>query len=517
MLDQAKRKLKMLIYDDSGVAMAYTILVFLCFFLFCASVAAMTENIRQKMELQNACDAAAYSGAVVQADMLSRIAVLNRALSWTYAQTNKRQMDYIVDKWATKIYSEYVEYRNKAENYYYKRGYCTTNNTNGGYCPCGHFARTWIAGTDKNGWSAAKISLNEQKISASTIKGMRGQGTGESTNIDYGKNNISILNKELLWIKQNLNTLIGKAVSHSISHSITIQTVSWKYFTDNAWMKTGAASYIIREHDEETFLNFSDNKIDNCYEAGFKTSNRNGWWVDKTTSDENNKDNSDDDKYGIYREYVQIENGALTAYTSYYTTRHKHNEDGICYVSSSKSDFTTLTGEEVRDGYFTGAKARPQKLASSFFGKAGSIVVAAKRPLTNPFSWMGDESTTRGLYAAFSPDRKNNGNNDMWAVSAARAGVRLEKNPDGHYVVQYPGEKVSGYTNDVWNLCEEDWDAVLIPVSRAWNETDTGKWVDKTDEEDHVINTAEELLKDVKNQLNVETDYKENIDKWLVH
>ena len=94
MLKQAKIKLKSLIYDDSGVAMAYTIMVFLFFFMLCVSTYAMSENIRQRMELQNACDAAAYSGAVVQADMLSRIAVLNRALSWTYMQTNRRQMDY---------------------------------------------------------------------------------------------------------------------------------------------------------------------------------------------------------------------------------------------------------------------------------------------------------------------------------------------------------------------------------------------------------------------------------------
>ena len=99
----AKLTLKRLLYDDSGVAVAYTVLVSLFIFMLCISTYAMSENIRQKMELQNACDAAAYSGAVVQADMLSRIAVLNRALSWTYAQTNMRQMDFIVDRWLQDI------------------------------------------------------------------------------------------------------------------------------------------------------------------------------------------------------------------------------------------------------------------------------------------------------------------------------------------------------------------------------------------------------------------------------
>ena len=79
------------------------LLTSLFIFMLCASTYAMTENIRQKMELQNACDAAAYSGAVVQADMLSRIAVLNRALSWTYLHTNRRQMDRLVGRWANRV------------------------------------------------------------------------------------------------------------------------------------------------------------------------------------------------------------------------------------------------------------------------------------------------------------------------------------------------------------------------------------------------------------------------------
>ena len=103
----AKLTLKRLLYDDSGVAMAYTVLVSLFIFMLCISTYAMTENIRQKMELQNACDAAAYSGAVIQADMLSRIAILNRALSWTYAETNKRHMDSIVHDWLTRAVSRY--------------------------------------------------------------------------------------------------------------------------------------------------------------------------------------------------------------------------------------------------------------------------------------------------------------------------------------------------------------------------------------------------------------------------
>ena len=133
-LETVKRKLQELIRDDSGVAMAYTVVVFLFFFMLCASVYAMTENIRQKIDLQNACDAAAYSGAVVQADMLSRLAVLNRALSWTYSETNKRHMDYTVDDWLQRTVNEYDRIAQAAKDYN-ASGNCGRCG-NGSYCSC---------------------------------------------------------------------------------------------------------------------------------------------------------------------------------------------------------------------------------------------------------------------------------------------------------------------------------------------------------------------------------------------
>ena len=66
------------------------------------SVYAAGETVRQRMELQNAADAAAYSGAAVQADTLSRVVCINQAMSWTYVMMNRRVMDYITDKWQTK-------------------------------------------------------------------------------------------------------------------------------------------------------------------------------------------------------------------------------------------------------------------------------------------------------------------------------------------------------------------------------------------------------------------------------
>ena len=102
MLKVLRDKLLRLGSDEEGVAMVVTLAIFMFMYLICMGVYAIGTAVKTRIHLQNACDAAAYSAAVVQADTLSRIATLNRAMSWTYVQMSRRQMDYIVDRWLTK-------------------------------------------------------------------------------------------------------------------------------------------------------------------------------------------------------------------------------------------------------------------------------------------------------------------------------------------------------------------------------------------------------------------------------
>ena len=67
--------------EESGVALMLTLSVVLLLYVLCAGVYAVGETARQKIEIQNACDAAAYSAALVEADGLSRMAMVNRALA----------------------------------------------------------------------------------------------------------------------------------------------------------------------------------------------------------------------------------------------------------------------------------------------------------------------------------------------------------------------------------------------------------------------------------------------------
>ena len=101
------RKLTGLGRDENGAALMVTLALFLFMYLSGAGVFAIGKVVKDRIHLQNACDAAAYSAAVVQADTLSRIATINRAMAWTYVSMTRRQMDYIVHQWLAKTLKEY--------------------------------------------------------------------------------------------------------------------------------------------------------------------------------------------------------------------------------------------------------------------------------------------------------------------------------------------------------------------------------------------------------------------------
>lgn len=102
---------------EEGVALVVTLAVFMFMYIFCAGVFAVGKMVKDRICLQNAADAAAYSAAVVQADTLSRIATINRAMSWTYAQMNRRRMDYIMYRWLEHARDHYKQDRQDAADW----------------------------------------------------------------------------------------------------------------------------------------------------------------------------------------------------------------------------------------------------------------------------------------------------------------------------------------------------------------------------------------------------------------
>lgn len=104
-----KAEMNRLRREESGVALMLTLSVVLLLYVLCAGVYAVGETARQKIEIQNACDAAAYSAALVEADGLSRMAMVNRALAWTYITLTNMQIDYLTYKWLQLVERRFSE------------------------------------------------------------------------------------------------------------------------------------------------------------------------------------------------------------------------------------------------------------------------------------------------------------------------------------------------------------------------------------------------------------------------
>ncbi len=171
---------------EDGAALVVTLAMFFLMYLACVGVYAVSTAVRERIHLQNAADAAAYSAAVVQADTLSRVATLNRAMAWTYEQMTRRQLDYIVHRWLDHSLDHYEEDRRECRKYHS----CTGN------CKMGHKfqPRGWYIGShDKydhiqlNGFDspemnvAGKLGLTGSEmgalnlgsvVSVSQVKGM---------------------------------------------------------------------------------------------------------------------------------------------------------------------------------------------------------------------------------------------------------------------------------------------------------------------------------------------------------
>ncbi|MCQ2403563.1 MAG: Tad domain-containing protein [Lentisphaeria bacterium] len=115
----AYRRLAAMICEDDGAVLVITLAIFFFLFMLVSSVYAIGEAVHRRIELQNTCDAAAYSAAVVQADGLSRMATVNRAMAWTYVQMVRRQMDYVTYRWLKLTYKNYEEDRKAAKKWHF--------------------------------------------------------------------------------------------------------------------------------------------------------------------------------------------------------------------------------------------------------------------------------------------------------------------------------------------------------------------------------------------------------------
>lgn len=519
-----KRKLKHLFCGDDGAALVITLGVFFFMYIFCAGVYAIGMAVKERIQLQNACDAAAYSAAVVQADTISRIATLNRAMAWTYSQLCKRQMDYIVYKLA----------RHTADHYNRDLNAVKLNRILGGahQHPCWWrfkpdndiFPSLGDRGVRWNNQSPVKVN-GVDGLDESCRYFLRNYLTGDSyyapnlppgqrierlrEQIKFDKSVIVQMNREISTLMSGLPGRIDKA-ANSIARANLPQHMEGlcKMVVARASSPMGDCfSYMSGAKDEQLFLSWSgDVSLPSFVDwlplaggEGFLRSYR--------------QDGECLSSHWTWEAYQWHCSNIAPCWYEPIITSCSH---GTCKYGDNcgmkKTHSVNVTAEDLRDGdeCYEGARAKPVRMMADYFGRAGTITVGLMRKATSPWAPILG-AVTRGFYSAFNPYC------DTYCFASAKAGYKLYStqeawelprngrtravNGDRDYCIDYKFtdpcrtdeivtrigrngrlvpvmELVEGIWRRKrirrgtpwrhnWNLAQSDWDAVLLPVRQS--------------------------------------------------
>ena len=434
-----RQRLYALGHDDSGVAFAFTVTASLIVFLFGFAVYACGETVRQRIELQNAADAAAYSAALVQADTLSRIAVINRAMAWNYVMMSRRQMDHIVERWLNQVLVHWNNARNVTQAYQ-------------NICACHPRAEgaNWRVGVSGAGGGGEVVhqlirlngSRNEWIPILQAYVNV-GSAMNPVIHLSQLRETILSMNKAEENLVSGLKKRIENAVEFAVKAnvSLTSNDESVKNKREIRWhlhnLKEGSTYLKNLSKDENRFFGFGD------FTGGAQKILGRGAdvWLKQTANE------------GFKRDYVQG-GSSLSAMWYTYNQIWWHSKYGCVFGGIHELPVTPVTGEMARDTYFNGVAAKPKVLDSKFFQADGALVVGVSRPLNNPFAFIFGGREQAGIFSAFNV---GGGGQTMWGVAAARAGYRLEGWQEGEY-------RNRGSIDDRENLRVTDWDAELLPL-----------------------------------------------------
>ena len=426
--------------DESGVAFALTVTVAIVIFLFGFSVYALGETCRERIELQNAADAAAYSGALVQADTISRIAVINKAMAWNYVMMTRRQMDYIVDKWLGKVMEAYDREYNATRTFQFV---CACHPRGEGW--------NWRVGVGPGGSAGAivhrMIRLNgTQDVMTPLITAARAANAARNTafQLEAIRRCVDAMNKAEKSLVSGMKSRVEHAVEFAVGADASLtpndrkvqdkRKIEWKLHE----LKSASTYFEVLKKDEKRFLGFGDfsGAPAKVYGTGADT------WLRQSGSG------------GFQRDYRQ---SGATLSANWFTYNEAWAHIKVCvFCGPIIRPGSTVTGSMAQDKYFTGQVAQPQVLKKNFFDPDGAIVVGVSRPLHNPFAFIyGGDGKKSGIYSAF---EVGGGSQTMWCVAAARAGYREAGWKPGEY-------RNRGKIADKDNLKIADWDAVFLPVN----------------------------------------------------
>ena len=523
-----------LLHDDSGLAMGYAVVITGVLLLMVMSSVAMGHTVQQRMELQSVADNAAYAGALAQADVLSRMAVLNRALAWTYVQANRLQTDYLLMQYAkdgcvaaaraaaAAAHEGYVNEPPPGCNQLHP-----TNNWRFAYSRYVDSedifgTRRWddnsVLSAMRNVWCYDSLGTTPPMMYVSSSEGATHAAVSTYSNgrllhlnvlnrsLDSIANSVNDRLSRMTTAAQNIARLNAALVTLRNNMQQKVEDASRKSFYANNFLERSqfciitkdASLYVGSCDNEELFLSrhYHDNSDAPSSPGGVLDEmwRRFDWWCPNEMAGTASLP---------YKGFQYQLNRILTmSCTSAYFLWGMVVGNVVSYPVGPLGPFPTgitfgtrIGGSWHANGAATHAErvwaderiggsttqfarkgqcepARPILLTEKFFGKAGTIVVGVKRPVENPFvTWFGSE-TRQGFYGSYGATLEGR---QMWAVSAARAGVNVTGNPAGRYETTW-----SEATEADWNLHVDDWDAVMLPLARAWYDGRDGHWVKPT-------------------------------------
>ena len=434
MMNALRQKIRQLVYGDDGAALVITLALFMMMYIACASVFAIGQAVKEKMILQNAADAAAYSAAMVQADTLSRIATLNREMAWTYKNLVCHQMDYIVANWLKAA----CDRENDPRGYdYYKPPY----------------SRTICAGDGGTADYITLQALSEDVVRESTVcSTVEGSGALDLASvISKEKNRISLLSASISDLISNLGDRMERVAKDVLEANLPDRysadcVYSVKAYNYDSW------SEIMTSADEKAFLDFVGEKV----EAFWKTD----WFpLDASSLMRSYKPGFEFHSAWVWYDKIS----------------------GLPHLEERDYNALTKLGD-----YVNGEAAYPRRLTKDYFGagsdgvRKGAISVGVAKYNRNP--WSGFVKTgasgSRGLYSVFEPLIGAAG--WTWAIASAQAGYVDSRKEGIDRKKSYESDhdyRVDWDDDDKWNLRTDNWDAVYVPVRQSFTKDDFALWI----------------------------------------
>ena len=473
--------------SSDGAALAITLAFMLPASILFVGVYGVGELVRNKIELQNAADAAAYSAAVVQADYLSRMATVNKAMAWTYVDLQKRSLDAAMDMFSAYVIKQFNDDLNMCKQ---RNTPCHMHDPGVNY-NCGtdvlvDSTALKILGTglgvpflakEFNGQGTGARFLLSQLIHVTTAN-IKGKGFAANIPKIYKYSyNIINMSKKLV----DLHSEYPKKIKETARQVAVANMVECEddYFVNVTCGNENLSFFFMTGSDdnEKAFISFADPTLEDFSPKSVFGPGTDDWIVRKGA-------------LGFWRVYKQTKTHLFASW-DWFWTRWVHVQffDVPLHLPPITPGGATGRGHPKYHGYDSMFKvikndlpigllvtpAVPITLTPEFFGKSGSITVAIARKSPNPlsaFTPQGRSMSAPGILSAFDVSAAGGSRPEyMCAIASARAGYK-QYNSDKQKKLE-SSEYTLGYViadkEKTWNLIETDWDAMFLPVRHAWD------------------------------------------------